>query len=515
MLASTDTIVREETQPLFGKIDLGTIQQSVRKSIPLTFRLKSFSRDQHVVLDRIIEVLLAELGLEGIQESLSYCTKELITNAMKATAKRIYFKRKKLSIDNPEDYKKGMKRFLHYLTRTSGQEIQRLMEEDSPIRLTFHSSAGMLTIRVRNSNEMTEEEYSRISKRIIRARSFGSFYEALNSVRDVTEGAGLGIVILIQFLKRIGLGEESFSIESDHSSTTAILQIPISRVKFDKIHALAEVVAREIDSLPHFPENIMVLMAMTKDEKTEITSIAAKISADPTVTADLLRLVNSAYFMLPRRVIDILEAVKLIGIKGLQNLLLSYGTQKVLGQTYRNMRELWDHSYQTALYAYLFARSLKRSYSMLDDVYVTGILHDLGLIVVSYLHPTLQKKIRNFCQDKNIPTKVLEDFSYGLNHAATGGLIASKWNFPSQLIDGIRYHHEPLLATGQNKDLIFCVYLANMMSNLERGQVSFDQIEVPVLRDFGIEDETHFQKIHAKFQLVYAQQKDRLSAGGV
>ena len=95
----------------------------------------------------------------------------------------------------------------------------------------------------------------------------------------------------------------------------------------------------------------MVLLAMTKDPKAQITSIATKISADPTLTADLLRLVNSAYFMLPRRVIDILEAVKLIGIKGLQNLLFSYGTQKVLGQTYRNMRELWDHSYQTALYA--------------------------------------------------------------------------------------------------------------------------------------------------------------------
>jgi HD-like signal output (HDOD) protein len=178
------------------------------------------------------------------------------------------------------------------------------------------------------------------------------------------------------------------------------------------------------------------------------------------------------------------------------------------------MRELWDHSYQTALYAYLLARSLKRSYSKLDDVYVTGILHDLGLIVVSYLHPALQKKIRDFCNEKNIPIKVLEDFSYGMNHAATGGLIASKWNFPDQLIEGIKYHHEPLLAAGPNKDIVFCVYLANMMSNIERGQVSFEQIESPVLRDFGIKDEAHFQTIHAKFQRVHKEQMKRLSAGG-
>jgi len=507
----TSSAAIDENQSIFRDVDFETIQKSVNKSIPLTFRIKSLTKEQHGVLDRIIDIYLSELGLEGIQESLSYCTKELITNALKANAKRIYFKNKNLSITDPDDYSKGMRRFLHYLTQTAGKEEEQLAEGGSAILLTFHSSGGIFTVRVRNDGEMTQEEYERVSERIIRARGFSSFYEALNSVRDVTEGAGLGIVILIQFLKRIGLGEESFRIESEHGTTTACLQIPVSRVQFDKIHALAEVVAREIDSLPHFPENVMVLLGITKDTNAALPTIAKKISADPTLTADLLRLVNSAYFMLPRRVIDIVEAVKLIGIKGLQNLLLSYGTQKVLGLTYRNMRVLWQHSYQTAMYAYLLARSLKRSYSKLDDVYVTGILHDLGLIVVTYLHPSLQKKIKGFCKDKNIPLKVLEDFSYGLNHADTGGLIATKWNFPSQLVDGIKYHHEPLNASAENKDVVFCVYLANIMSNMEKGEVRFDQIETPVLRDFGIKDEAHFKLIHDKFRRVYEQQLERLS----
>jgi HD-like signal output (HDOD) protein len=502
----------EATQPLFGKIDFGAIQQSVSKSIPLTFRLRSFTRDDHEVLDRVLEFFLSELGLDEIHESLSYCTKELLVNAQKAMVKRAYFRSKGLSITDPEDYKNGMRQFLQYLTKTAGMEERQLTAEDSVIVLTFHRSGGTFTIKVRNTGEMTSEEYARVTDRIIRARGFSSFYEALNTVRDVTEGAGLGIVILIQFLKRIGLGEEAFSIESEGGVTTASLQIPVSQVQFEKIHSLAEVVAREIDSLPHFPENVMVLLAMTQDPNTQITTIAKKISADPTLTADLLRLVNSAYFMLPRRVVDILEAVKLIGIKGLQNLLLSYGTQKVLGQTYKTMRSLWDHCYQTALYAFLLARSIKRSYGYLDDVYVTGILHDLGLIVVTYLHPSLQKKIRDFCNEKHLPLKVLEDFSYGLNHADTGALIASKWNFPDQLVEGIKYHHEPLNAPLRHKDIVFCVYLANMMSNMERGLVSFDQIERPVLHDFGIADEAHFNNIHSRFKRMYERQRERLSA---
>jgi HD-like signal output (HDOD) protein len=509
--AQSPSYISDQTQSVFGKIDLGTIQQSVSKSIPVSFRLKSFTRDQHGVLDRILEVFLSELGLEGIQETLSYCTKELLVNAHKAVAKRAYFKKKGLSITDPDDYKKGMRQFLFYLRKNATEEDHQLTDGNSDIVLTIHFTGGVVNVKVLNKGELTNEEYIRISERIVKARGFTSFYEALSSVKDVTEGAGLGIVILVQFLRRIGLDEQAFSIESEEGSTMASLRIPVSQVRLDKVRALAEVVARDIDSLPHFPENVMVLLSMTKDPKSQVNTLAKKISADPTLTADLLRLVNSAYFMLPRRVIDIVEAVKLIGLKGLQNLLLSYGTQKVLGQTYRQMRSLWDHSYQTALYAYLLARSLKRSYGLLDDVYVTGILHDLGLIVVTYLHPSLQNKIREFCKEKNIPLKVLEDFSYGLNHADTGGLIAAKWNFPDQLVEGIKYHHEPLNAPLRHKDVVFCVYLANMMSNMEKDLVTFDQIEKPILKDFGIQSEAHFTKIHAQFQRVYEQQRKTLS----
>ena len=200
---NTLSYVSEETQSIFGKIDLGTIQQSVSKSIPLTFRLKSFSCEQHGVLDRILEAYLSELGLEGIQETLSYCTKELLVNAQKAAAKRVYFQKKGLSITDPDDYKKGMRQFLHYLTKSAAEGSQEQTETDEGIALTIQSTGGMFIIKVSNKGELTQEEYSRISDRMLKARGFSSFYEALNSVRDVTEGAGLGIVILIQFLKRI------------------------------------------------------------------------------------------------------------------------------------------------------------------------------------------------------------------------------------------------------------------------------------------------------------------------
>jgi HD-like signal output (HDOD) protein len=198
-----------------------------------------------------------------------------------------------------------------------------------------------------------------------------------------------------------------------------------------------------------------------------------------------------------------------VGMKGLRTILYSYGTQKILGEKYSEMKELWEHSYRTALYAYILARSLKHLHDHLDDIYAAGILHDLGLIVVSGLHPDLQEKIRRFCRDKDIPIKLLENFSYGLNHADIGGLIATKWNFPPELIEGVRYHHEPLRSSAEHKNIVFAVYLANALCDIERGNLSFEQIETPVLRDFGIVAEQQLSRIHAKLREVYERQSKR------
>jgi HD-like signal output (HDOD) protein len=477
---------------MLAKIDYGRIQQAVRNAAPITFRLAAFSREHHAALDRILETFLAEMGQERILEPLAYCTKELIANAQKANLKRVFFVQRKLRIREPQDYEKGMKLFHAFLTENDSSGFEGLRENGLHVTVSFHASGGTLVIRVRNNVEMTPKEQSRIFDRVTRARAFTSFYETLSLSLDATEGAGLGIPILIQSLSRIGLDEDAFSISSGHGETVASLTIPMGQVHFGKISALAEAIARDVDSLPHFPESILTLLTLTSDPEMEITEVARTVSTDPALTADLLKLVNSAYYMLPRRVANILQAIKLIGIRGLRNLLYSYGTKRVL--------------------AFVLARSLKRIKDDLDDVFVAGVLHDLGLIVVTDLHPDLQDKIRRFCKDKEIPLRLLENFSYGLNHADLGGLIASKWNFPEQLIEGIRLHHDPLAARVPYKDIVSCVYMADALCDVERGVLSYDQLEPPVLHDFGVRSEEQFRRLQQRMQRVFNRQQLRLRA---
>jgi putative nucleotidyltransferase with HDIG domain len=481
-------------------INIAEIQKAALRSIPLTFRLTSLPHESHALLDRILEVYLDELGQERILEPLSYCLKELIINAQKANTKRLYFEEKGLDILDEQDYEKGMRDFRRDSAERLEHWLALLKERDRFIGVTFHTTGGSLAITVRNGAELTPREQTRIYDRIARARAFHSFVEALAQPIDSTEGAGLGILILLQFLKRIGLGEEAFAIESQEGETVASIAIPMNRVQLEKISVLTEAIVRDVDSLPHFPETVMELIRLTEDPRSTVAQIGGRIATDPALTADLLKLVNSAHYVLPRRVNNILQGVKIVGMKGLRSLLYSYGAQKILGEKYAEMKSLWEHSYRAAFYAFLLARSFRQKSDILDDVYVAGILHDLGQIIVTYLHPDAMEQMARFCKEKDIPPRILERFSFGLNHADIGALIARKWNFPEQLVQGIKNHHDPLMAPLMYKDIVQCVYLANAMCDLEREFITFEQMEKPVLSEFSIRTEEDCRRIMERLQ---------------
>jgi putative nucleotidyltransferase with HDIG domain len=489
------------------EIDLSQIKRAAHNAIPLTFKTYTLPHETEIYLDKVLESFLVELGQEKLKEPLSYCLRELAVNAKKANTKRVYFLEKGLDLNNDKEYESGMKNFKQETFDNIQHFLQKQKELGMYIKVIFQTKGPALSIMVRNNVEITRKEQMRVFDRLARSRAFTSLEEAFSTVLDSSEGAGLGIVILVLMMKKIGLTEDCFSIDSQDGETVATITVPFSEVHLEQVDTLTQTIVREVETLPQFPDNIVNLQRLVADPNAEITDIAREVSVDPGMTADLLKLVNSAQFMLPKRVDNIVEAVKLVGIKGVRNLLYSYGAQKILGEKYSEMRALWQHSYRVAFYAYYIAKSFKRKKELLDDVYVGGILHDLGQIVIASLHPDLLDRITKVCKEKGIPSRLLENFSVGLNHAEVGALIAKKWNFPDQLVTAIRYHHEPTQAPQPARDIVYCVYLANAICDIERERIGFDQVQVPVLRDFGIETEAQLLKIQEKLAKLMEDQR--------
>ena len=489
------------------KLDKAQIKKATNSSIPLTIKTYTLSHDTEVYLEEILEAFLTELGYTEIKDQLAYCLRELAVNAKKANTKRAYFLEKNLSLENSDEYDEGMKTFKEETLDNIQYYLQKQKEQGLYIKIIFHTQGKTFNIGVRNNVEITRKEQIRVYDRIARSRAFTSMEEAFATVLDTSEGAGLGIVILILMLKKMGLEEDSFSIDMEEGETIATLSIPFSDIHLEKTDLLTQAIIREVDSLPQFPDNIVYLQKLISDPDSEIADIARQISTDPMLTADLLKLVNSAQFMLPKKVDNIVEAVKLVGMKGVRNLLYTHGTQKILSQKYQDMRSLWNHSYRTAFYAYHLAKSFKKKKDILDDIYVGGILHDLGKIIIATLHPQLLDRIINFCTEKEIPTRMLEDLSVGFNHAEIGAMIAEKWNFPEQLIAAIRHHHEPNETDEKFIDVVYTVYLANALTAIEKEEITFTQIDKDVLNDFGIHTADHLNKIQERLDKAFLQQR--------
>jgi len=488
-----------------SSVNIDQIRKAARNSVPISIKTYTLPHETEVQLEEILGIFLAEFGQEAIKDRIAYCMKELAVNAKKANTKRVYFKEKNLDITNESEYAQGMLTFRETYNNID-YYLQKQKEEGLYIKVVFQTKGKTFTLSIRNNAEISRKEQIRVYDRIARSRAFESLEEALSTVLDDSEGAGLGIVILVLMLKKMGLNEDAFDIDVENGETVASITIPFADIHLENLSELSKAIVAEINELPQFPDNIVFLQKLIADPESEITEIARQIATDPTLTGDLLRLVNSAQYMLPKKVDNIAEAVMMVGLRGIKNILYSYGTQKLLGS---QQKWLWDHSYRAAFYAYSLARSFKKRKDILDDAYVGGILHDLGKIVFTNVHPNLLEKITGFCKERKIERDLFEDLSAGLNHAEIGGLIAEKWNFPVPLVEAIKYHHEPTQCSPEHRDVVYTVYLANVLCDIEKEEISFEQLEPKVLESFGIHSENQLTVIRQRLAAAFKQDNEK------
>jgi len=467
-------------------VDENKIKKAIQSGLPLTITTYTLPKEIEIYIEQVVESFLKHMNQLKLKDYIVYCVQELVVNAKKANTKRVYFTERGLNINDDNDYEIGMENFKNETINNIAHYLQLQKEKGLYIKVILQIKRNIIYLEIRNNVTTNKMEQLRIHDKIARSRQFNTLEDALAHVLDDSEGAGLGLVILALMLKKLGLDEEAFSIKTNGKFTMASISIPLEQALIDNMSDLSEEIVENINSLPHFPENVLHIQRLINDPSSDMLTIAKQISMDPALTADLLKIVNSAQYMLSKKVDNISEAVKMIGIKGIRNLLYSYGTQKVLGDDTIDKKKLWEHSYKTAFYAYNIVKNFKNDANLLDDVYVGGILHDMGKIIFSNVHPDLLNKIKGFCAEKNVPASTFEDLSAGMNHAELGALIAEKWNFPDRLVAAIRYHHDPAAAPPDCKDLVDTVYIANMFCEYQNNNITFDQIDTEPLENLGL-----------------------------
>jgi hypothetical protein len=202
------------------------IKDAVRLQQPLTITTFTLPHEVEQFLETVLLTFLKEIKREEIKDYIIYCVRELSVNAKKANTKRVYFLEQNLDITNPPDYVKGMRNFKKDTFDNIKHYLELQTEHGLYIKIILQLKRNAILIEIRNNVELAEFEIKRIKNKLSLAHRFNSLEEAMAEVDD-TEGSGLGLIILILMMKKLGFSRGCFKIKKEDRETVASIRIPL------------------------------------------------------------------------------------------------------------------------------------------------------------------------------------------------------------------------------------------------------------------------------------------------
>ena len=243
------------------------------------------------------------------------------------------------------------------------------------------------------------------------------------------------------------------------------------------------------------PKAGIKLRALLNEKNVSIDEIERILRQDPGLAANVLRLANSVFFGLPAKVTTLKCAVMFLGVKRFSKMAVATSTNKIMGTAVDGYGlspgELWIHSIAVSTTAEALAKNRKLDET--EDCFTPALLHDIGKLVLGKFVKAEQSKFDSLVENC-VPFAIAEKEVLKTDHAEIGALILSKWSFPDDLIDAVRWHHYPVGLENSNlHPEIF--YIANLLCHTTGdSQSDEDPLNLPyssVIERLGIESEQY------------------------
>jgi len=257
------------------------------------------------------------------------------------------------------------------------------------------------------------------------------------------------------------------------------------------MNALNELLGRNNIKLPSPPSIALRLLETIKKEKFTFTEVAEIIQYDPALTAKVLKVVNSAYYSLPNKIVNIERALAILGVHVVKNIVFSFTLMdglKVGSSDSFNIDYFWKRSIISAIGTELFTGFFKIRD---DDVFVAALLQDLGILI---LHSNYPVEYSRLIEEKNAtrtPINVLEKGEFGFSHQDLCSEMLQQWGLPESIYLPVRHHHNYPEAPEQYRQTARILFLSNALSSIYSDVESYEKIKYffDIIRnDLGISD---------------------------
>ncbi len=221
--------------------------------------------------------------------------------------------------------------------------------------------------------------------------------------------------------------------------------------------------AKLINAFPGMPGAAVKLLALVDDPDVSVDRIEGILRYDPGLTANILKLANSAYFGIPSKVGSVRQAVILLGLKRMIQMVIASCMSAIMDKAVPGYDlspgELWRHSIAVSVAAECLVKEL--NIDAAEEIFTAALLHDVGKLILGDFvnddYPKIEKALT-----QGISFEIAENIVLGTDHADVGAQILAKWSIPESIIKAVRWHHAPESADESNT-MLDIVHVANML----------------------------------------------------
>ncbi|MBN1809732.1 MAG: HDOD domain-containing protein [Planctomycetes bacterium] len=199
------------------------------------------------------------------------------------------------------------------------------------------------------------------------------------------------------------------------------------------------------------------------DPDTTARDLAKIVSTDEGISAKILKLVNSAFYGMSGEISTITQATIILGMREILSLVYSIPTRSLYGSPDAGIdgKSLWEHSVLTAAISREISYFVK--YQVPEEVFVAGIIHDVGKAIISRILGNSYTVLIEESSARGLDHEEAERALIGVPHTVVGRRLLGRWNFPAVLQEAVMFHHNPVV-DGKVKPVAGIVYVGNRLA---------------------------------------------------